>query len=123
MIFTAHCIARGPPCAITGLPESTSGVEFTTANEPLRTFAPEPLLLKLPRFTRLRMLKISHRASILAPPDRWNDLRMLMSHWASPGCRAEFRPHVPIVPGAGVPNACAAFVMNGSDVVELAGYR
>src|SRR5205823_6518841 len=41
----AHCIALGPPCAMTGLPASTSGVEFTIANEPLRVL----VLGKLPR--------------------------------------------------------------------------
>src|SRR5436309_2341061 len=109
MIFTAHCIARGPPCAITGLPASTSGVELMIANAPLRTF----VLGKRPRFTRFRMLKISHRASILALPDRWNDLRRLRSHCAIPGKRAELRPQVPSLPAAGVPNAAATFVMNG----------
>src|SRR3954464_4246672 len=117
MIFTAHCIALGPPCAITGLPASTSGVELIFANDPLVTF----VVGKFPRFTRLSRLKISHRASILVPPDRWNDFRMLMSHWASPGSSAEFRPQLPIVPAAGRPNACSAFVMNGSTFVELAG--
>src|SRR5437763_4974153 len=119
MIFSAHCIPRGPPCEITGLPESTSGVELTTANEPLRTLA----LGKLPRFTRFSRLKISHLASIreLAPTRK--DLRMLRSHCESPGSRAELRPQVPSFPFAGVPKAAAAFVMNGSDVVEFAGYK
>ena len=76
MTFTAHCIARGPPCAIPGLPASTSGVELIFANEPLPTF----VVGKLPRFTRLSRLKISHRASILAPLDTWNVLRTLRSH-------------------------------------------
>src|SRR5262245_11760964 len=117
MTFTAHCIARGPPCAITGLPASTSGVELILANEPLPTF----VVGKLPRFTRLSRLKISHRTSSLAPLDSGNDLRMLRSHWARPGSRAEFRPQVPRRPAAGLANACAALVMNGSTSVELAG--
>src|SRR5262245_22423336 len=94
---------------MTGFPASTSGVELMIANDPLRTL----VFGKLPRFTRFRMLKISQRASIRVPPETWNDFRRFTSNCASPGNRAELRPHVPNLPAAGVPKAADAFVMNG----------
>ena len=112
--FKAHCIDRGPPCAMTGLPESTSGVEPMVPNRPLRTF----VLCADPRLTRLRRLKISHRACRRALPDRWMSLMMFRSHCARPGSRALLRPHVPSWPVAGVANACAAFEMNFSGLVK-----
>src|SRR5262249_4498315 len=66
--LTAHCIARGPPCAITGLPASTSGVDWIGPNRPLRTF--DEVFAGKPRLTRFSRLKISHRAWMRALPLR-----------------------------------------------------
>src|SRR5262249_37911756 len=112
--FTAHCIARGPPCAITGLPASTSGVDAIVPKELLRTF----VLCAEPRLTRFSRLKISHRAWMRVFAFTLNVLMMFRSHCASPGSRALFRPQVPSMPGAGSPNACDAFVMNLSGFVK-----
>ena len=51
----AHCIARGPPCAITGLPASTSGVDWIVPNNPLRTL--DEVFAGKPRFTRLEQVE------------------------------------------------------------------
>src|SRR5215813_10853078 len=97
----AHCIARGPPVPSTGLPRSTSLVEPIWPNDELRTL----VLRKLPRFTRLVRLKISHRAWSREPPFNLNSFRMFMSSCAKAAYRPLLRPHVPSFPAAGVANA------------------
>ena len=62
--MTAHCIARGPPWAITGLPASTSGVDAILPNEPLRTF----VLSGNPELTKHLGLKATKKWVVMNGP-------------------------------------------------------
>src|SRR5687767_3336103 len=100
-------MARGPPCEITGLIASTSGVEAIVPKTPLRTLVD----CSPPKLTRFRTLKISHRNCRLTRLLMRVFLSSERSHWDRPGRRAELRPQVPSRPGAGSPNAWDAFVI------------
>src|SRR5215467_10557033 len=118
MIFAPICAARGPPWERKGLPVETSGVcEYVEklVFGKLSIFfceivTPAGSGLKLGWFKRL---KTSNRSCRLILSVILVVLFRLKSVWTKCGPRKALRPHVPMVPSAGMENIAGTLVMVG----------